>query len=231
MKLKVIAGAKEGVEIPLKKSKFVIGRASDCTLRASSDAISRHHCALLRYDSGEVAARDLGSRNGTLINGKKISAETPLADGDELQIGPLRFQVLAPADLKRQKKPAVKSVAEAIERVAKTNDSDSVEDDISRWLLGPEPGTKISPPIGETQTVHLDETQTLPKPAGKEEADGTETIMAPEAEADDDSANDSKAGKRKKLKPGKLPPLPQKPSSKDSCEAAADILREMARRR
>src|SRR5450755_2490341 len=92
LKLIVLAGAKDGTQIPLKKDKFVIGRASECTLRAGSEAISRRHCAILRSD-GVWVARDLGSRNGTYINDQKIEQPTPLSVGDELRVGPLKFRV------------------------------------------------------------------------------------------------------------------------------------------
>lgn len=237
MKLRVIAGAKEGAEVPLKKKKFVIGRASDCTLRASSDAVSRHHCALLRTETGGWIARDLGSRNGTLVNGEKIERETPLVDGDQLQVGPLQFLVLDAADLNREKKPAVKSVAEAVERAAESKSVLTDDDDISRWLLGPEP---VRPPESarETQTLRLDETHAVERPAdtGSKSSDGEETLAVAEPgvdpDADEGDSGDSGFGKKRdKRKPGKLPPIPQKPIAKDSCEAAADILREMARRR
>ena len=67
LKLVVLAGAKEGTQIPLKKDKFIIGRASECTLRAGSEAISRRHCAIVRNDD-KWMVRDLGSRNGTFLN-------------------------------------------------------------------------------------------------------------------------------------------------------------------
>src|SRR5450755_2860499 len=92
LKLIVLAGAKEGTQIPLKKDKFVIGRAAECTLRAGSEAISRRHCAIVRTD-GAWIARDLGSRNGTYLNDQKIETPKALSVGDELRVGPLKFRV------------------------------------------------------------------------------------------------------------------------------------------
>ena len=56
LKLVVLAGAKEGLEIPLKKEKFLIGRAKECALRAGSEAISRRHCAITRHEDGTRCA-------------------------------------------------------------------------------------------------------------------------------------------------------------------------------
>jgi pSer/pThr/pTyr-binding forkhead associated (FHA) protein len=223
MKLQVLAGAKQGAEIPLKKDKFVIGRASDCTLRAGSDAISRHHCLLRRVDE-KVTVRDLGSRNGTYVNDRRIEGETPLEDGDELRVGPLQFKFHNEHQAKSAKPPKVKSVAEAVARSAAMPEGPASEEDISTWLLGPDPGSKA---MHETQTFKLDETRA--------NQIGGETLAAPEVASEsaetkaDESATESKINA--KTKPGKLPPVPPKKVTKDSREAAADVLREMARRR
>ena len=92
LKLIVLAGAKEGTQIPLKKDKFIIGRASECTLRAGSSAISRRHCAIVRKDD-TWTVRDLGSRNGTFLNDSAVETPTALKVGDEIRVGPLHFRV------------------------------------------------------------------------------------------------------------------------------------------
>ncbi len=221
MKLVVEAGAKKGTEIPLKKDKFIIGRASDCTLRAGSDAISRHHCAIIKRESG-YAIRDLGSRNGTYVNDERIERETPLSSGDAVRVGPLEFRFEALHDIRREKKPKVKDVADAVAREAAKSDEPIIEDDISRWLLGPDPGSKA---MRETQTFRLDETHAMSKPESEsaidESANFKATIEIPALE-------EKAAGKSG---PGKLPPLPPKQGSKDSREAAEKTLREMTRRR
>lgn len=228
MKLVVLAGAKQGTEIPLKKEKFVIGRASDCTLRAGSEAISRHHCAILRGEGG-LTVRDLGSRNGTYVNGEKIDAETGLKSGDTVRVGTLEFRIDLGQDLKRTKKPKVKNVAEAVSRSAGADhEPEEIEDDISRWLLGPDPSNSAA--SRDTQSMRMDETRTISDIPKLPEAEPTEEKSAeeqPAAEAKDAEAKGKDNGKKSY---GKLPPIPPK-SSKDSREAASDILREMTRRR
>lgn len=247
MKLVVLAGAKEGAEIPLKKDKFVIGRAKDCTLRAGSDAISRHHCALMKSAEG-ISVRDLGSRNGTYVNEEKIAGETLLKDGDNLRVGTLEFRfdaaqakskkaekAAAPAaatavgqDIDRSKKPKVKNVADAVSRAGNTDhESDEIEDDISRWLLGPDPSDSAA--SRETQSFRIDETKTLASPP--KDAAEAEAETDPEAEvAEDGEATETAQGKKPKKVYGKLPPVP-KNMANDSREAAENILREMTRRR
>ena len=61
--------------------------------------ISRRHCELL-YEAGALVVRDLSSRHGTMVNGQPIS-ESPLADGDILQLGltPFQVRVLTPPNV------------------------------------------------------------------------------------------------------------------------------------
>lgn len=277
LKLIVLAGAKEGTQIPLKKDKFIIGRASECTLRAGSSAISRRHCAILRKDDAWFV-RDLGSRNGTFLNDAAVETPTALKLGDEIRVGPLHFRVeqLVPAegskasksgasksgarakaaaaekepgshDLKRGKQPPAKDVAEVAERTARQANGSTSEEDISRWLLGIDAGGGDA--LRETQTLSMEETTSIGRakpaerisveaPAEEETAEGSAEVIAAEeaAESGDKSGsggwkffNLGKKGAAKKA-PGKLPPRPAE-STKDSREAAADILREMTRRR
>ena len=226
MKLCVLAGAKQGAEIPLKKDKFVIGRASDCTLRAGSDAISRHHCLLLKSDQ-RVTVRDLGSRNGTYVNEVRIQEETPLEHGDELRVGPLHFKFHNEHAGKPAKQSKVKTVAEAVVRSAAMPDDPASEEDISRWLIGPDPGSRS---LSETQSFKLDETRAIATSMeGRTTAAGESNGDLLSETAADGSAAEPKDAK--KAKPGRLPPVPMKPMAKDSREAAADVLREMSRRR
>jgi pSer/pThr/pTyr-binding forkhead associated (FHA) protein len=223
MKLIVLAGAKEGTEIPLKKEKFVIGRSRECTLRAGSDAISRHHCLILRTDDG-YTVRDLGSRNGTYVNGERIAAETELRHDDMLRVGPLEFRCEMSTDIDRSKKPKTKDVADVVARSAEKAPGENVdEEDISRWLLGPDPGSSVA--MNETRNFRIDETRAIPS---------KQTIEMVDQSTSDSgvgSPSDSGKGKGDKKAVGKLPPLPPKKTAKDSREAAADILRELGRRR
>ncbi len=63
-------------DIPLKDGRQVIGRRTDCDilLESSNSAISRQH-AELHVDQQRCEVRDLGSRNGTLINGQRLEPQ------------------------------------------------------------------------------------------------------------------------------------------------------------
>jgi predicted component of type VI protein secretion system len=254
LKLIVLAGAKVGTEIPLKKDEFFIGRAKECTLRAGSEAISRKHCVIARNGDGWTV-QDLKSRNGTHVNDVRTEGVTPLAPGDELRVGPLRFRVeeriprpaaIKTADISRGKQAAVKDVADVAQRTAAKSDSNMSEDDISRWLLGGG-NAAAGDSLKETRPIRMEETTTIDLPkvspataesgnAGDAQADAPSDSKIERVDSAEQKAGGwswlkrGKPGESKK-KPGKLPPRPAEPSSKDSREAAADILREMTRRR
>ena len=109
MKLRVDSGKNAGQEIRIPGKKFIIGRGDDCQLRAGSDMVSRHHCQLVVEDS-YAAVRDLGSKNGTFVNGEQISGEVQLKPGDKLKVGPLEFEIVLAAGLTGKKHPPVKGV-------------------------------------------------------------------------------------------------------------------------
>jgi len=125
VKLKVLGGSKDGHTIKLTQSKFMIGRAVDCHLKSNSDLISRYHCALI-VEGTFVGIRDFGSKNGTFVNGHRIEGEPKLKAGDEICIGPLRFELL----IESTAKPGL----------AKTKGTKIIEGDIgsaiSGWLSG-----------------------------------------------------------------------------------------------
>jgi len=253
LKLIVLAGAKEGTEIPLKKDKFLIGRAKECALRAGSEAISRRHCAIIHRETGWTV-RDLGSRNGTHVNDEKITAEVPLKPGDELRVGPLKFRIAeresssapAPAGIpplapptadKQRKQPPVKNVADVVQRTISNSDSAS-EEDVSdtlketRSMRAEDTSTTMNrvSMTGDTATVEDVAQLAQAASAGEEES-----AAAPEGEEEGSGVwkflkRGGKPPAPKKKEPGKLPPREEQ-KTVDSRAAAADILREMQRRR
>jgi pSer/pThr/pTyr-binding forkhead associated (FHA) protein len=72
--------------IPLMSGVNVIGRAPDAAIQIDSPGLSRYH-ARVHVAGSEVTLEDAGSKNGTLLNGTRITTAAPLADGDEIRLG------------------------------------------------------------------------------------------------------------------------------------------------
>jgi pSer/pThr/pTyr-binding forkhead associated (FHA) protein len=92
VQLVVVQGCPTGKALPFPRGEFVFGRGVECHIRPNSDWVSRQHC-LLRVTEDAVHLRDLGSRNGTLVNGARLRGERRLDHGDKVQVGPLVFQL------------------------------------------------------------------------------------------------------------------------------------------
>lgn len=71
-------------ELPV--GEFVVGRSAECQLAVDDPLVSRKH-AILRVTLAGVTVADLGSRNGVVVNGVRISGNQPLGDGDRIVIG------------------------------------------------------------------------------------------------------------------------------------------------
>jgi predicted component of type VI protein secretion system len=93
VKLLVVHGRPQGKSLQFPPGEFVFGRGAECHVRPNSDWVSRQHC-LLRVAEDGVHLRDLGSRNGTLVNGTRVLEERRLENGDKVQVGPLVFQIV-----------------------------------------------------------------------------------------------------------------------------------------
>jgi diguanylate cyclase (GGDEF)-like protein len=70
----------------LDKPEFIMGRSPETQVHVEDDGISRKHCRIVVTADGNFQLEDLGSTNGTFLNGTRVDI-APLADGDKIQIG------------------------------------------------------------------------------------------------------------------------------------------------
>jgi tetratricopeptide (TPR) repeat protein len=99
-RLLIIGGNNRGREFALKPADNCIGRGTDNDVVLADIAVSRKH-TMVCFEAGQFIVRDLGSGNGTLLNGKKVTSH-PLQDGDQLELGNTLMRFLgavAPAQL------------------------------------------------------------------------------------------------------------------------------------
>ena len=76
----------DGRDLPIDAEPVIIGRHRACGLPLADESASRQHCKVFR-EQASWWVEDLGSANGTLINGERIAGRHPLADGDCIVIG------------------------------------------------------------------------------------------------------------------------------------------------
>jgi predicted component of type VI protein secretion system len=89
-----IANGKSNVRKVRLQSDTTIGRSPECQLKVASNQISRRHCQIFIRD-GFVSIKDLGSANGTFVNGRRVppEVEIPLTPGTRIMLGPLQFSI------------------------------------------------------------------------------------------------------------------------------------------
>lgn len=92
VKLFVSQGRPSGKVLVFGPGDYFLGRGPECHIRFDTDWVSRQHC-LLRVTPFQATLRDLGSRNGTLINGQLLTSEQLLCHGDVIGIGTVLFTV------------------------------------------------------------------------------------------------------------------------------------------
>lgn len=90
--LVVVQGRSAAQALKIGTGVMTVGRQQDCQLRIASSQVSRKHCQLFEK-KGLLLVKDLGSSNGTLVNGKRIADQRVLEHGDELTVGSVRFKV------------------------------------------------------------------------------------------------------------------------------------------
>lgn len=208
-KLIVATGKSAGRAIVLKRATLLIGRAEECDVRPLSEEVSRRHCQVLK-EADHVAVEDLGSRNGTFVNGKRIESKTVLHDGDRLRVGSLEV--------------TVSCVMPNVERS---------EEDVSRWLMtdddvGGSMDTTHSIRMADTATQDVGDASHSSIDVGNPDA-GTVAAEGGSGSSEDSSVTRSgtlvDAIKESRGKPGTLPTKP-KNDSDSSRDAAAMALRK-----
>lgn len=106
-KLIVIAGANQGIELPLEAGPCLLGRDLDCDLVLVDNYASRQHC-WVEPRGTSWWLRDLGSRNGTVVNQELVQNERELHDGDLIVIGTTHIRFSDPEETRIYSAHAVK---------------------------------------------------------------------------------------------------------------------------
>jgi pSer/pThr/pTyr-binding forkhead associated (FHA) protein len=230
VELVVVQGNPEGKRIHLTIPVFRIGRGETCHLRPNSERVSREHAEFAVKDD-VFTVRDLGSRNGTLVNGKPIAEQTTLARGDLVTVGPLTFAVAFDGD-HSPATPVAAAPAPAAEKPAAASPSA----DIASWLFDEKSPAEEKPSgvyggdtititafkAGQSASSGITEAAKMDD-QGFERQDEEAEEETPEEFMDEDNPFNVK----KKTEAAAAPAEAKKEGFKDTSDAASAILRRM----
>jgi pSer/pThr/pTyr-binding forkhead associated (FHA) protein len=89
--MRTLLALSAGPDIPVDRGVVMVGRHPRCDVHLASLRVSRRHC-IIAVESGEVVVRDLGSTNGTWVNGRRV-ASARIRPGDEVWIAHIRYHL------------------------------------------------------------------------------------------------------------------------------------------
>lgn len=90
--LEIVKGRDVGAQIPIKKAVTRIGRSEECKICADSRFVSSCHCIIHKAPLS-FHIQDMGSTNGTYVNGRRIRETTELRTGDVIQFGDMAVRL------------------------------------------------------------------------------------------------------------------------------------------
>ena len=111
-----------GDPVEIVKDLILVGRGEDCELRLDHKSVSKRHCVLVKTD-GLVLLRDLGSTNGTRVNGPRVRRGT-LLPNDVLSVANFRFT------LKFGDGPSGLSATESLGPLSQSEDGSDTEHEV-----------------------------------------------------------------------------------------------------
>jgi pSer/pThr/pTyr-binding forkhead associated (FHA) protein len=106
-----LVSADGGPSIDLLKDLTLFGRDEDCDVRLDHKSVSKLHCVIVKTD-GVLLLRDLGSTNGTRVNGQRVRRAS-LLPNDTLAVANLKFVVKFGVELEKEEAGEAKAKKEA----------------------------------------------------------------------------------------------------------------------
>ena len=96
--IRVMNGPEEGKKFSVgpNVAEATIGRGTDCDFQINDANVSRRH-AIIRRDWNEITIEDAGSKNGVVVNDRKLTKPTPLRDADEIMLGAMKLTFIDPS--------------------------------------------------------------------------------------------------------------------------------------
>jgi DNA segregation ATPase FtsK/SpoIIIE, S-DNA-T family len=93
IELVVINGLDAGRRCPVTKGTTLLGRSRDCDVQLNHATVSKRHAGITAGSGGEITVDDLGSHNGTWVDGDAVTDPTVISDGSRLRLGALELEI------------------------------------------------------------------------------------------------------------------------------------------
>ena len=186
-------------DLPVNRPSTVLGRGGECTMRIPVSQVSRRHCELIQ-NNGSIKLKDLGSSNGTYVNGKRVVEEKKLKAGDRVQLGPIMFTIQIdgkPSQIEPSIAPAGSEPASAHDTTRTISPQDVVNAPPALTPLEElEPATELTPADELAPADELEPVEALkPAPlAPAEEPTPAEPLVLEESPLEEISDSDVFAG-------------------------------------
>jgi sigma-B regulation protein RsbU (phosphoserine phosphatase) len=167
--LQEFTGFQPGRRHTLPGDRMVLGRHPDCDVVIESAAVSRQHAQILRMD-GTFFIEDLGSRNGTFVNGQLVQGRQRLADGDRIRVCEVALQFIDASSSVRPTETSSSSLAvmvddEPVSRLSSVTSKLDVSSAASGVQLTVRPEAKLRALLEITHNLGktLDQDELFPK--------------------------------------------------------------------
>lgn len=178
--LRVMNGPDEGQVFHLgpDAAEVVVGRGTDCDFQINDANISRRH-AVIRRDWNDITIEDLGSKNGVVINDKRIQKVASLRDADEILLGAVKLTFIDPSAKFIGKLDDIPAFAnESTRGEASAEDESLPDDDVAPEPpppAPPEPPPSAAPDMDAAplSTEGAPEDDALPSELGDDDLTGT----------------------------------------------------------
>lgn len=146
----------------LTQSRYLIGRGDGCEilLPEGDDAISRRHALLERDPQGIWSIVDLGSRNGTFVNGELLTDRRSLGDGDRVGVGKSHITLALP-----RSQPTIAVEASMLPLSSRASPTVAVEATVVAPANFPAHGSVFVPPSTQLSFAPTVQASDVPKPA------------------------------------------------------------------
>ena len=144
--LRVMNGPAEGQKFEIRPdlTEALVGRADECDFQINDANVSRQHAKILR-DWNDITIHDAGSKNGVVLNNKKLGKPKRLRDADEILLGAVRLTFVDPTAAILQTLEGLPAFARDDESIEDENAVEDIED--------PQQGQDLNPVMGGDDSV------------------------------------------------------------------------------